>query len=115
MVFARTKLQSSVIIDIITEMYEHLPEFLVEPKIITRNKSEVKFDNGCTIISAGADVNYGKGRTLSTIYIDDSEWFNKLEDVLNILYPCMATFPYSKLFALSSTFTGDSFRKLGYV
>lgn len=115
MVFARTKSQSSNIIDIITEMYERLPEFLTEPKMITRNKSKVEFDNGCSIISAGSNVNCGKGRALSTIYIDESEWFDKLDDVLTALYPCMATMPYSKLFALSSTFTGDSFRKLGHV
>lgn len=115
MVFARTKSQSSNIIDIITEMYERLPEFLAEPKMITRNKSKVGFDNGCLIISAGSDVNYGRGRALSTIYIDESEWFDKLEDVLTSLYPCMAVLPCSKLFALSSTFTGDTFRRLGHV
>jgi phage terminase large subunit-like protein len=113
MIFARTKSQSSAIIEIITEMYERLPEFLAGPKMITRNKSEVEFDNGCAIISAGSDINCGRGRTLSTIYIDESEWFDKLDDVLTSLYPCMAAMPYSKLFALSSTFTGDSFRKLG--
>jgi phage terminase large subunit-like protein len=115
MVFARTKSQSSNIIDIITEMYERLPEFLAEPKMITRNKSEVEFDNGCAIISAGSDINYGRGRTLSTIYIDESEWFDKLDDVLTSLYPCMAAMPYSKLFALSSMYTGDTYRKLGHI
>ena len=115
MVFARTKSQSSNIIDIVIEMYERLPEFLTEPKMITRDKSKVEFSNGCSIISAGSDVNCGRGRTLSTIYIDESEWFDKLDDVLTTLYPCMAAMPYSKLFALSSTFTGDSFRKLGHV
>lgn len=115
MVLARTKSQSSGIIDIIIEMYEHLPEFLAEPKMITRNKSKIEFDNGCSIISAGSDVNYGRGRALSTIYIDESEWFDKLEDVLTLLYPCMAGLPYSKLFALSSTYTGDTFRKMGHI
>lgn len=114
MVFARTKSQSSDIIEIVTEMYERLPEFLTGSKMITRNKSKVEFDNGCAIISAGSDINYGRGRALSTIYIDESEWFDKLDDVLTSLYPCMAALPYSKLFALSSTFTGDSFRKLGH-
>lgn len=115
MVFARTKSQSNEIIEAVAEMYERLPDFLAGSKMVARDKSKVEFDNGCSVISAGSDVNYGRGRTLSTIYIDESEWFDKLEDVLIKLYPHMSTLPYSKLFALSSTFTGDSFRKLGYI
>jgi phage terminase large subunit-like protein len=113
LVFARTKSQSSSIIEIVTEMYERLPEFFsMCSKMTARSKSKVEFGNGCSIISAGSDINYGRGRAISTIYIDESEWFDKLEDVLTSLYPCMAAIPYSKLFALSSTFTGDSFRRL---
>lgn len=112
LVFARTKAMSNYIIDIITEMYDRLPDFMASVKMTTRNKSKIEFENHCSIISAGSDVNYGRGRAIATIYIDESEWFDNLNDIVTGLYPCMAMAPYAKMFALSSTFTGDSFRRL---
>ena len=110
-IFARTKAMSDHILSIITEMFDRLPDFLTSTKMTTRNKGKIEFENLCSIISAGSNVDYGKGRALSNIYIDESEWFDKLDDVMVSLYPCMAAMPYAKLFSLSSTFTGDTFRK----
>jgi phage terminase large subunit-like protein len=113
LVFARTKAMSNAIIEIITNMYDNLPEFMQVSFMNRRNKTEIGFENLCSIISAGANTDYGRGRAVSNIYIDESEWFDKLDEVMTSLYPCMATIPYSKIFSLSSTFTGDTFRKYG--
>lgn len=110
-IFARTQAMSSHMLSVITEMYDRLPDFLACTKMTTRNKGKIEFDNLCSIISAGSNIDYGKGRALSNIYIDESEWFDKLDDIMTSLYPCMAGVPYAKLFSLSSTFTGDTFRK----
>ena len=112
MIFARTKSNSSLIVDLIYEMYERLPDFLCISKIITRNKSKLDFDNMCSIIGAGSDPNYARGRTISTIYIDESEWVDSLDDILTMVYPAMASVPYAKIFSLSSTHTADILRKV---
>lgn len=112
-VFARTKSNSNDIIELIAEIYDRLPEFLSFIKLTTRDKSKLEFDNMCSIISAGPDPNYGRGRAISTIYIDESDFVSNLKDIINTLYPCMSSLSYSKLFALTSTFTGDTFRELG--
>lgn len=113
-IFARTKSNSNYIIELITEIYDRLPNFLSFIKLTTRNKSKLEFDNMCSIISAGSDLNYGRGRAISTIYIDESDFVSNLKDIINTLYPCMSSLSYSKLFALTSTFTGDTFRELGF-
>lgn len=115
LVFGRNKAQTNDILRIIAEMYDLLPDFLKHTKMITRNKTELRFNNMCSIVSAGSDINYGRGRAISTIYIDESEWFEGLDDVLNMLYPCMASVSYSRVFALSSTKSGTKFRDLRFV
>lgn len=112
LVFARKKSVSNEILEMIAEMYDLLPDFLQHTKITTRNKTELAFSNMCSIISAGSDSNYGRGRTISTIYIDESEWFDDLNAVLTNLYPCMAGVPYTRVFALSSTRTCDELRSM---
>lgn len=112
-IFARNKAWSDYLLGMVYEMYDRLPEFLTSVKITTRNKGRVEFDNLCSIISAGSNIDYGKGRTLSNIYIDESEFFKSTSDVITALYPCIASDANkSTMFALSSTFTGDIFRTL---
>ncbi len=110
-IFARTLSLSNYVLDMIKEMYERLPDFLSSIKMTTRNKTEIGFENMCSIISAGSSVDKGKGRTLSNIYIDESEWLDNLDNVLTSLYPCMSALQQSRLFALSSANTHDTFRK----
>lgn len=112
MIFARTKSNSSLIVDLIYEMYERLPDFLCISKISTRNRSKLDFDNMCSIISAGSDPNCARGRAISTIYIDESEWIDSLDEILTMIYPAMASTPYAKIFSLSSTNTADILRKV---
>lgn len=112
-IFAPTRSLSDYLLDMVYEMYDRLPEFLTSVKITTRNKSKVEFDNLCSIISAGSSINQGRGRTLSNIYIDESEFFKSANDIIAYLYPCMASGTNkSTMFALSSTLTGESFRTL---
>jgi hypothetical protein len=109
MIMAPKKWNSNYIIELMTEMFDRLPQHIAGVKMVTRNKSKIEFDNGCAVISAGSEVNYGRGRALSNIYIDESE-FVDCSDILDFLWPCMAGIPYAKIFALSSTKTEDLFR-----
>jgi len=111
LIMAPKKAISSFIIELMTEMYDRLPEYIAGVRITTRNKSTIGFENGCTVISAGSDANYGRGRALSNIYIDESEWVD-CSEILHSLWPCTATIPYAKTFALSSTKTEELFRRL---
>ena len=114
LVFARTKVMSNAIIEIITNMYDNLPEFMQVSFMNRRNKTEIGFENLCSIISAGANTDYGRGRAISNIYIDESEWFDRLDEVMNVLYPTIASVNYSRLFALSSTYTGATLKHYGF-
>lgn len=111
-IFARTKYMSNYVLEVITEMYDRLPEFLTSSRMVTRNKGKIEFDNGCSIISVGSSIDACKGRTLTTVYIDESEWFDKLQELITWLYPTIASSPYAKIFALSSTMTEDAFRAI---
>lgn len=112
-VFARTKAMSDYVIGMIVDMYDRLPDFMTCVKMTTRNRSKIEFENLCSIISAGSSINYARGRTVSTIYMDESEWMDNVDEIVAYLYPCMAISPHRKIFALSATLTGDTFRKYG--
>lgn len=114
-VFARVLSMSNYILKLIVEMYDQLPEFIRTTKIITRNKGNLAFDNGYSVISSGSNANICKGMTITTVYIDESEWFDEMDDVLESIYPCIASITDAKIFALSSTLTQDTFRMLGLV
>lgn len=114
-IFAHTKYMSNHILKIITEMFDRLPEFFTSVRMITRNKDRLVFDNGCEIISMGSSIDACRGKTLTTVYIDESEWFDKLQKLVTCLYPNIACSPYAKIFALSSTITEVTFRAIRVV
>lgn len=99
-IFAHNKHMSNSILDMIKHMYDLLPEYLKIAKIITRNKGELKFNNMCSIISAGANTDYDRGRTVSNVYIDESAWIENVDKIIMDLYPFMST--HAKLFSFSS-------------
>jgi len=92
---------SNYILQLIFEMYQCLPEYL-QIKIVTRNKSKIEFETGCSIISAGSNVLRGRGMSLSTIYIDESEFMPTLDRALKPLYPCISGIKYGRIFAFTS-------------
>ncbi len=104
------KMQSSnEVLDLIYDMHQNLPEH-IQAKIVTHNKTKLEFDNMCAIISGGSNTHQGRGRTLSNIYIDESEFMNTLDEVFTNLYPCISTANKGKLFAFTSTRTSEYFR-----
>jgi phage terminase large subunit-like protein len=113
-IFARNKVATDSILKCVVDMYDTLPDFMKVSSIIKRNKSKIEFENYCSIISAGNNVDYSRGMTISTVYIDESEWFDNLDAVMKGLYPVMASVNYSRLFALSSTYTGVTLEYHGF-
>lgn len=111
-IFAHNKHMSDIILDMIKDMYDLLPEYLKITKIITRNKGKLEFDNMCSIISAGSNVDYARCRALSNIYIDESEWVKNVGEMVRNLYPCMSSINHSKLFSFSSSKVGEIFNEL---
>lgn len=112
-VLAPKKAMSNHVLELIVEMYDRLPEFLQTAKLTTRNKTTIHFDNMCSVMSVGSDVDLCRGRTITTVYIDESEWFDRLDDVINCMLPAMSSTQKSKMFCLSSTFTQDKMRQYG--
>jgi phage terminase large subunit-like protein len=113
-IFARNKPATDSILKDIVDIYDNLPDFMRVSSIIKRNKSKIEFENYCSIISAGNNVDYSRGMTISTVYIDESEWFDNLDAVMNGLYPTIASVNYFRLFALSSTYTGATLKHYGF-
>jgi len=113
-IFARNKVATDSILKGIVDMYDNLPDFMRVSSIIKHNKSKIKFENYCSIISAGKNVDYSRGMAISIVYIDESEWFDNLDAVMNDLYPTIASVNYSRLFALSSTHTGATLKHYGF-
>jgi hypothetical protein len=105
LVFARNRSLSDSILKIIVDIYEHLPDFLRSVEVSFRDKSRIVFDNMCSIISAGSNVNNGRGLSVSIIYIDESEWIDNLDEIIKTLYPQIAAISHSRIFVLSSTRT----------
>ena len=111
LIMAPKMMNSNSILEIIYQMYENLPDHIKSVKITTRNKTKLEFDNRCSIISAGSNTYSGRGRTLSNIYIDESEFMTTLDDVFNDLYPCMLfAMNKSKIFAFTSSKTLEYFK-----
>lgn len=102
---------SNEALDLIYEMHQNLPEH-IQAKIVTRNKTKLDFGNMCSIISGGSNTNIGRGRTLSNIYIDESEFMPSLDEVFTSLYPCISVSNKGKLFAFTSTRTSEYFRDI---
>jgi hypothetical protein len=102
---------SNEVLDVIYDMHQNLPEH-IQAKIVTHNKTKLEFDNMCSIISGGSNTHQGRGRTLSNIYIDESEFMPSLDEVFTSLYPCISTTNKGKLFAFTSTITSEYFRDI---
>jgi len=102
---------SNSILEIIIEMYENLPDHIKSTKITICNKTKLEFGNMCSIISGGSNINSGKGRTLSNIYIDESEFMHTLKEAFDSLYPHISSSNKGKIFALTSTKTSEYFRE----
>lgn len=111
-IFADGKSASDAILSIIKFMYNLLPEYLKITKITNKTKGKIEFDNYCSIISAGQNTDYARGRAISNVYIDESEWVKNVVQIINDLYPSMATLPYTRLFSFSSSRISDKFREL---
>lgn len=111
-VIAPTLALSNHILDLIYEMYQSLPDyFKYNVSVTTRNKTKLEFQNMCAIYSVGSNSMGLRGRTISNLYIDESEFVSSLRDILRDMIPCMSVANKSKLFAFTSTKTSDFFRE----
>lgn len=99
-IFAWDKSSSNDILAIIKCMYELLPDYLKIAKIVSNTKGKLDFDNLCSIISAGKDVNYSRGRSISNIYVDESEYIDNIQEIIKGVQPIYNK--QAKFFAFSS-------------
>lgn len=103
---------SNHILDLIYDMYQNLPEHIKHNvDITTRNKSKIEFSNICSIHSVGNNSMMLKGRTISNLYIDESEFVSSLRETLRDIIPCISPLNNSRIFAFTSTRTTDFFRE----
>lgn len=110
-IMAPTMVMSNHILDLINDMYQNLPEYIKHNvDITTRNKSKLEFNNMCSIYSVGNSMPL-KGRTISNLYIDESEFVSSLHEILRDMIPCISSLNNSRLFAFTSTRTTDFFRE----
>ena len=93
-------------------MHELLPDYLKVSKIVSNTKGKLDFDNLCSIISAGSNTDYARGRTVTNIYIDESDWIKNLYDIITCLYPCLSVVQNTKLFSFSSLRIAEIFKNM---
>lgn len=111
-IMAPTMMLSNQILELIFEMYERLPYyFKYNLAITTRNKTKLEFENMYAIYSVGSNTMSLRGRTISNLYIDESEFVSSLGDILRDMVPCISVANKSRLFAFTSTRTSDLFRE----
>ena len=107
------KLQASIhILERISNMYDHLPDFLKLTKIEKRNKTELVFDNSSEIRAVGSNVDHLRGMGLCNIYLDESDFIQDLRHVIECLYPVVASnLNGGRIFAFTTSFTSDAFEE----
>lgn len=111
-IMAPTMTLSNQILELIFEMYETLPDYFKHNiRITARNKTKLEFENMCAIYSVGSNTMALRGRTISNLYIDESEFVTTLGDILRDIIPCISVVNRSRLFAFTSTRTSDIFRE----
>lgn len=111
-IMAPTMTLSNQILELIFEMYETLPDYFKHNlSITTKNKTTLEFANKCAIYSVGSNTMALRGRTISNLYIDESEFVSSLGDILRDMIPCLSVANRSRLFAFTSTRTSDFFRE----
>ena len=102
-IFAPKQVMSDYMLELIVEMYERLPNFLTISKVTSKNKRRLEFDNGSCILSAGSQPQMLAGISVSTMYIDESEFMSDdLNRVIADSVVNLTTKASSKLFILSS-------------
>lgn len=111
-IMAPTLVLSNYVLDLIYDMYQNLPDYIKHNIVITtRNKSKIEFSNMCAIYSVGSNSMSLRGRTISNLYIDESEFISSLYEILQNMVPCISVVNKSRLFAFTSTRTSDFFRE----
>jgi hypothetical protein len=111
-IMAPTLVLSNYILDLIYDMYQTLPDYIKHNIGITaRNKTKIEFSNMCAIYSVGSNSMSLRGRTISNLYIDESEFVSSLREILQNMVPCISVANKSRLFAFTSTRTSDFFRE----
>lgn len=109
-IVARNFASSNYILEFILELYNNLPSHLKE-KLITNNKTKLGFDNGCTILSVGANAKTFRGIGLTNIYVDESEFIPDFTEMMYDLHPMAIPRNNGKVFAFTSTRTSEYFKE----
>lgn len=110
-IMAPTVMLSNNMLDLIFDMYQNLPAYMKYNIDITiLNKSKIEFSNMCAIYSIGCNNMGLKGRTISNLYIDESEFMSTLHELQSIL-PCVLPSNNSRIFTFTSTRTSNFFRE----
>ena len=111
-IFAPKQVMSDYMIELITEMYERLPNFLNITSIKLKSKQKLEFDNGSSILSAGAHAQSLLSVNISNMYIDESEFIkDDMNKIITKLAVQLTSKPSSKMFILSSAKTNDNLDK----
>lgn len=93
----------------IVELYERLPDFLkINNKLLKSTKTKLEFENGASIMVFSSSSDGMRGRAISYIYIDESEFVPDLRELIAKFLPNVVS-KTGKLFAFTSARTNDIF------
>lgn len=69
---------------------QFLPQWLMLPKIISENKSEIKFDNGSSVTAIPTSEDAGRSEALSLLIVDEAAFIRDFEEIWAGVYPTLS-------------------------
>lgn len=83
-----------------------LPE-VFKPKFVTRNKTELLFDNNLRVIFA-SNIGHIQGYGISELYMEEVDFYKEpIEELLHTAFPCMMSNKNPKIWAWSCPMNGN--------
>lgn len=70
---------------------QHLPPWLVLPRLTGESKSQLTFSNGSEITATPTSEDAGRSEALSLLIVDEAAWIRNFEDIWTGLRPTIST------------------------
>lgn len=99
------------ILRLISNMNSYLPNFF-HSNLLTDNILELEFSTGSKVFSCGNSLLNKRGTTIDILYIDESDYINKVNEILSVFLPTAANANgKSKMFSSSTSRLQNEFEK----
>lgn len=89
------------ILDRFKLMFEYLPVY-IKPGVVEWNKSSIEFSNGCKIFVSATSSSSIRGRSISTLYLDEFAHIDDAEEFFTSTFPVISSGKNTKVIITST-------------